>query len=702
MNLPACKLRPFCAPVLLSTLVVWGANQAMAEEGDNTSVELPTVEVTSKANEFGYIELENEPEVGKLNVPIQDQPYSISVIDQEFIQDTGAKTIQDALLYTPGVHAGNFGLDTRLDTAKVRGITPGFYLDGLRQLYGFYNSVRTNVYALESIEVLKGPSSVLYGQGDLGGLINSVSKLPKPEQQGEIWGQVGSFDRKQLAFDVTGPIDEEGEFLYRVVGLNRDSDTQVDFVEDDGYLFAPSLTWRPTSDTSVTLLLNRQENEGQVSAQFLPQVGTLEPGPLGFIDSDTFVGEPGWDRYDREKTELTLFFDHQFAENWKFETTARYTDSSTETREHWITIPSVPDANGNAPRTIHTADRETRVFNFDARVQGVLDLGITRHNLLVGIDRQDARWEEDNYFYGYGLGGSINVYNPQYGNLNDDIITPMDRPDNEIEQIGLYVADHMEIGQWVLSGGVRHDWAENRTLAVTGPDTVSDEEEVTSRVGLMYRFANGFSPYISYAEAFSMNLGTDGTPAANTLKPTTGDQKEIGVKYLSPDKTLAVTAAYFDIEQENRVSDGLTPGGVEQIGAIIDGWELQVNKRWGPFSTQVAYTDLSAEDESTGFRLPFVAEQVASWWNRLYIGNNWRVGAGVRYVGDTVGSGGGPKVPSQTLYDAMIGYTVGNWDFTVDGKNLADEEYVAWCRSDGTDCGFGERRNITANVRYRF
>ncbi len=687
-------------PAILSLFITLSA---VAEETEGNSVELPTVSVTSKAADaLGYIELEKEPKVGKLNAPIQDQPYSISIVDPEFMKDTGAKTIQDALLYTPGVYAGNFGLDTRIDGASIRGINAGRYLDGLREIYGSYNSVRTNIYALESLEVLKGPSSMLYGQGDLGGIINGVSKLPKAEKGGEIWGQYGSFNRKQIAFDVTGPVDDNEQFLYRVVGLQRDSDTQVDHVEDDGYLIAPSFTWNISDKTSMSLLFNRQENKGQVSAQFLPQAGTLDRSSLGYIDSDTFVGEPGWDKYDREKTEVTLFFDHQFSDNWTFSTTARYTDSSTETREHWITIPSVPDANGFAPRTIYTADAETRIFNIDARVNGVFDLGMTRHNLAVGVDRQDARWEQDNYFYGYALGDEINVYNPQYGNLQDQVINPTDRPDNEIEQVGVYLADHIEIGRVVLSAGLRHDWAENRTLAVTGPDNVSDEEETTGRIGLMYRFDNGLSPYISYSEAFSMNLGTDGTAMASTLKPTTGDQEEIGFKYLSPDKTLAITAAYFDITQENRISDGATPGGVEQIGAVVDGWELQVNKRWNNFETQFGYTDLNAKNDSTGDRLPYVAEQIATWWNKLYLGNHWRVGAGIRYIGDNVGSGNAPEVPSETLYDAMLGYSIEQWDFTLDAKNLTDEEFVSWCRSEGTDCGFGERRNVTANVRYSF
>jgi len=697
----ASYTRRYGSAVLVSLLGASSLALAQSQTGDATT--LDTLDIVSDAiTAPDYMPLERKPKVGKMDVPIEEQPYSVSVINQTFIEDTGAKNIQDALLYTPGVYAGAFGFDTRIDSAKVRGVDAGRYLDGLRQIYGSYNTVRTNVYALESVEVLKGPSSMLYGQGDLGGIINAVSKLPKAEQEGEIWAQYGTFNRKQVAADVTGPATRNGDLLYRFVALGRDSDTQVDYVENDGYVLAPSLTWQPTDDTSVTLLLNRQENTGQISAQFLPQAGTLEPGTQGYIGSERFVGEPEWDRYDREKTEATLFVDHQLNTNWTVSATARYTKSDAETREHWIQIGEVPDANGEVERTIYTVDAGTRIFNFDTRVEGDIKLGKTQHRLIIGADRQDAFWEQSNYYYGKGQGGTFDVYNPEYGNLNTGVINPSDRADNEIKQFGVYAADHMEIGPVVVSAGLRHDWAENRQLAVTGPDTVSEEEATTGRAGIMYRFDNGLSPYISYAEAFSMNLGTDGTAAANTLKPTTGDQKEAGVKYVSPDQSMGVTVAYFDITQENRVSDGSTPGGVQQTGAVIDGWEFQLNKRWNRFETQVSFTDMDAMDDATGKRLPYVAERQASWWNQLYVASNWRFGAGVRYVGNNVGRGGAPNVPSVTLYDAMVGYTWHDWDFSVDAKNLADEEYISWCRSEGADCGYGERRTVNANARYRF
>lgn len=690
------KLKTITSAVLLGI-----CSQSVSAEDD--PIKLDALEVVTETPDVSYIKLDQEASVGKMNVPIQDTPFSISVIDANLIKDTGAKNVQDALLYNSGVYSGQFGLDTRGDWANIRGLSASMYLDGLRQLYGSYNSVRSNVYALEQIEVLKGPSSTLYGQGELGGIINLVSKMPKKEAGGEIWAQYGSFNRKQIAIDTTGPLTDDDQFLYRLVALKRDSDTQVDHVEDDGYVFAPSFTWNISDETSVSFLLNRQENEGGVTAQFLPQAGTLDRGSLGFIDTDTFVGEPGWDRYDREKTEFTFMVDHEFNQNWAVKATARYTDSSSETREHWVRIPSVPDANGNVARTIFTSDKETEVFNFDVHVKGQFDIGMTKHKLTIGVDRQDALWEEDNYLYGYGLGGTINVYNPQYGNLNTAILSAAtDRNDNEIDQVGFYIADHIEIGSFALSLGLRRDWAKNKLLAVTGNDTESDEAETTGRIGLMYKFDNGISPYISYAEAFTMNLGTDGTPAANTLKPTTGDQTEIGFKYLSSDKTLAITAAYFDIEQQNRIQNGSTPGGVEQVGAVVDGWEIQINKQWNQFETQLAYTEFDAKDDATDIRLPYVAEKLFSWWNKFNVNQNLSIGAGVRYVGDNVGFGGAPLVPSETLYDAMISYTMDDWEVVVDAKNLTDETYVSWCRSGGTDCGYGERRNVTANLYYHF
>lgn len=694
---------PLVGACLLSLIPV--AVQAEEATDTNDVNVIPAVTVSAEPAETGdYINEDRSSSVGKLDVPVEKTPFSIDVVDQTFIQDTGAKNIQDALLYSSGVYSGAFGFDTRGDSVKVRGLDASSYVDGLRYLYGSYNSVRPNVYSLESIEVLKGPSSVLYGQAELGGIVNGVSKLPKAEQQGELWAQVGSFERKQLAADVTGPLSEDGKLLYRLVALKRDSGTQVDYVDNDGFVFAPSITWLPTDDTTISLLINSQEDTGGVSAQFLPAAGTIDPGPKGQISPHTFVGEPSFDRFDRVKNEATLFVDHRFNQSWNLAATARYTRSEAETREHWTSVGLVPDSDGNIGRNIFMSDTGTEVMNFDVRMEGDFALGATRHLMAIGVDRQDALWEQGNYYSGFDQGGDINVYDPQYGNVNYAALAPADRDDNEIKQTGIYLIDHMEIGRVVVSGALRYDDSTNTVLAVNGADTKSNDEETTGRLGLMYQFDFGLSPYISYSQAFVPNLGTDGF--GKGLEATSGEQEEAGIKYLNEAGDFAITAAYFDIEETNRIVQGSQPESVDQVGAVSKGWELEVKKRLGNLELQAAYTDLDAKDDQSGERLAFVADRTASLWGKYQLENGLRFGAGVRYIGDNVGfdygSGPGPKVPAVTLYDAMLGYGLNQWDFSMNIQNLTDEEYISWCRGPGYDCGYGEVRTVTANARYRF
>lgn len=667
---------------------------------DNTE-NLEPIEVKAEKDRYGaFINQGSSSDTMKQGLKIQDTPAAITVVNRQFIQDTGAKNIQDALLYSSGVYSGNFGFDTRGDWKTVRGLDASDYLDGLRSIYGYYNSVRTNVYSLQRIEVLKGPSSSLYGQSELGGIVNAVSKLPEEKQQGEVWAQVGSFDRKQLATDITGPATDDGKLLYRLVALKRDSGTQVDHVDDDGYVLAPSITWRPQDGTELTLLVNQQENTGQVSNQFLPSRGTIDSAPRGDIDADTFVGEPGWDRYDRERTEVTIFAEQRLADNWQLSTVLRQSESSSETREHWITIPIAPDDEGNATRTIYQVDRETDVVNVDLRAQGKFAIGSTQHTLTIGVDYLDAFWEEGNYVYGYGLGGTINLYDPEYGNLNRAALAnPIDRPDNEIKQTGVYLIDSMEIGNTIVSGALRHDDSKSTTLNPGANNTVSDDEEISGRIGIMYRFDSGIHPYISYAESFAPNLGTDDN---GSLDPSRGEQQEIGIKYLSPAEDLSIALAWFDIEEEKRIVPADSPTSVKQIGATVKGWELEVKKQWQQTSFITSVSEIKAEDDATGIRLPFVAEKQASIWGKYDFANGLRAGLGARYIGDNLGSGGSPSVPSVTLYDAMVGYRMGQWDFFIDAKNLSDKTYVSWCRYEGADCTYGESRVISGNVKYLF
>lgn len=676
-----------------------GAEQSAKTETDT----LPEVSVSAKKNskKDKFITQDRETSVGKSPISVQDMPQSVTVVDVDQAREMGALNIQDALTYSAGVYAGNFGFDTRIDSSSVRGLNPSMFLDGLRSLYGSYNNTRTDIYTLERIEVLKGPSSSLFGQSDLGGIINAVTKRPKKEASREINVQYGMYDRKQIGIDFTGPITEDGEWLYRLVALKRDSGTQVDHVNDDSLVFMPSVTWQPSDKTSITMQYVHQEVDSTVSAQFLPTFGTLLPGSLGKISSSTFVGEPGWDRYNTKKDEVSLFVDQALTNNIKLVANLRKSNTNSITREHWTAIGGTPDATGFIGRTIHAADRSTNVFSSDVRLQGHFILGPTTHLVSLGMDYQDALWTESNYTSRASAFG-INVYNPVYGNVDYAALRGEERDNNKIVQTGFYLTEHMEWGPWVISGALRRDHATNTLLRFNDAlaDVDSRNSATTGRLGLMYRFENGISPYVNYSEAFVPNLGTDG--AGGVLKPTEGEQREAGVKFLSPDNNTSMAFAWFEIEQQNRVLQGNTPGGLQQAGALSRGWELEAKHRIGNLELLGNYTHMNAFNDTTKVRLPYVAEKLASAWAQYRINDNWRIGAGARHIGNNVGSGGTPVVDAVTLFDAMVGYSYGPWDLRATVRNIADKEFVSWCRGGTNDCGFGERQNAVLSANYKF
>lgn len=684
----ACSATAFAADAEVSAPTAGGALPEVRVKASKAAKADPLVTQTRAAT------------VGKSPVSVYETPFSMEVIDVAQIRETGARSVEDALLYSAGVQAGRYGFDTRGDWAAIRGLSPAAYVDGLRGIYGYYNNVRPDIYTLERVEVLKGPSSVLYGQAELGGIVNVVSKRPQATPRREIEVQVGSHNRKQVATDLTGTLSADGQWLYRLVALKRDSDTQVDHVADDAVVLMPSVTWQPRAGTSITALYTHQQYKGQVSSQFLPSKGTIDPAPLGRLSSSTFVGEPGWDRYDTRKNEFTLLLDQQLNDDWRTSATLRKTHSASVTREHWATVGAVPTDAGDITRTIYTTDRKTEVFSGDVRLEGKLTLGPTRHHVAVGLDHQHARWDE--YNYSYGAGTNINLYNPVYGSVRTSALTWSDRPDSKLIQTGLYATDHISWGPWVASAALRRDHARNVTVAVSGAETTVHNQATTGRLGLMYKLPMGVSPYVSYSEAFVPNLGTDGTSSASFLKPTEGEQKEAGFKYLSDSGQTSVNLAWFDIKETNRVVQGSTPGGVEQTGAATKGWEVEVRHRMNALELSANYTDMKAVNDQTGLRLASVAERSASTWAQYRLPGGWRVGAGVRHTGSVTGANGQPLLDTVNLVDAMVGYVTGPWDFRFDVKNLADKTYLSWCRGLGQDCGYGARLNAALTARYTF
>lgn len=661
----------------------------------------------------------------KSDTPILETARSVSIETRPDLEARGALDLADAYLYSAGVFGERYGFATRGDWVSVRGLDVPEYRDSLQALFGNYNNTRPDIYTIQQVEILKGPASVLYGRGTPGGIVNVVSKVPRAEPLREFVLEAGNYNRAQLAMDLAGPVDGGENWLYRFIGVYRDTETQVDHVGEKALVAAPSITWRPSADTNLTLLASFQDIESDTGAQFHPIDGTLRPAPGGrFIDFDTYTGEPDFNRYNTESRSLTLLADSALNDTWSVEATARYTRGESDYRQAWAAFIGGdryvynPDGtlygNGTVPRTFYVADNSSEQFAIDTRARARFTTGALDHETLMGVMVQDVTTDTDTaYMYALGydfatgrpddnLGDRfwINVFDPVYGQVPDRSLIDTyynDTPESNTRDLGFYINDEIKVGGWSLLLGLRRDEVETDTGAA-----VQDDSATSFSAGALYRFDNGLSPYVSYAESFEPVVGTD-TLTGQALKPREGEQAEAGLKYQPAGSTAFITLAWFDITRSNLDNPNAIVGAnSQQEGeAFVDGVELEAHVPLGDFNWEFNASRLNTEDPN-GFRFASVPEnQVSTWLGYRPAGRGLRAGVGVRYVGESWDGTDSLKTPSYTLGDLMLGYAAGGWAFQLNVRNVADKEYIATCLARG-DCFLGERRTAVARLIRRF
>ncbi len=636
----------------------------------------------------------------KTDTLLNEIPQSISVVGADQIRDQGATTIQETLRYVPGVYADAYGGDSRGDYPRMRGGDPDIFLDGLRLSDAWrFGESRLDAYNLERVEVLKGPSSMLYGQTAAAGLINAISKRPQEETYREVGIEYGSFNRQRVQTDMTGKLTEDGKWLYRFVGVGQQSDMQTDFVDNDRILIAPSLTYKPSTGTVLTLLARYQKDDSGTATSFLPHAGTIYPGHLGRrIPIERFVSEPGFDQYKTETASIAALFEHKLNEAVTIRQNMRYWH--TDNIYHSM-YPNWASIDPNDPRTtsryIWMNDIVRDNFASDTNAELKFMTSDVAHKLLAGFDhrridqRSKSAFDEDT--------NPFDLYNPVYTGITPPALA--DDPDQLQTQTGLYAQDQLRWGPWIGILGLRHDWAAN-DVDGTGKEKV---EKTTYRAGLMYELPFGLTPYISFAQSFNPQYQAGCIPACD---PYFGEQYEVGFKY-RPTKSFAINAALFEVTEQNRLvyGNGLEPkaigeartrgGEIEFVGAVTSFLDII-----GGYS----YTDaVVTKGDEAGKQVPTVPLHQASLWGKykfsMFGFNGFSAGAGVRYIGDSWGGQDIVKTPGVTLFDAMFAWEDDRWRFQVTGTNLEDKEYFATCLDRG-DCFFGTGRTIISNLTYKF
>ncbi len=669
----------------------------------------------------------------KTDTPIVEAPRSMSVVTREQLDERQVLNLNDALRYTAGVQSSGYGSDSRADWLRIRGFDPTQFLDGLPLPKGSFSNPKVEPWNLERITVLRGPASSVYGQTPPGGMLDMISRRPQAESAHQLEAQVGSNEHKQINFDSTGKIDDEGRFLYRVSGVVRDSNAPVDHIPDKRYNIAPSLTWNIDEDTSLTFISQYTRDDTGITGQFLPLQGTKLASPAGAsISHHKNLGEPGWDFYDRTYYALGYAFEHRLDDVWQFRQNLRYTKSDLSFQAVNVATFNTVDADGNVNRESGIVNEDISQFAVDNNFQADFNTGEISHTLLLGLDHQRSN---TNYQWLYGgsylydasgnvIGNNvppINVINPVHGqDMSNVSYFALQDFSQKTYQTGLYVQDQMALDKWRLTLGGREDWVHTGTTFHNKDDATSTQRDkaFTGNAGLSYVFDNGVTPYISYTESFQPSTGA-AVDAVQSFKPTVGRQYEVGVKYQPVGSKSLLTAAVYDLRQEN---SKVTQGSLtRQVGEVqVRGLELEATtevtdnlKLIGSYS----YTDtkiLKGLPTEEGNRMALIPRNQATLWSDYtwHAGalDGFGVGAGVRYVGDTYGNTTNTPVAhvgSYTVYDAAVHYDMGRLDnsmkgltVAVEAKNLLNKDYLSNC--DGYWCYYGDERNVVASVNYKF
>ncbi|USD39532.1 TonB-dependent siderophore receptor [Ferrimonas sp. SCSIO 43195] len=648
-----------------------------------------------------------------------ESPMSFEVYDRALLDRRQVDSVNEALRYVPGVTAENRSSVTIFDQYTIRGFeTYRNFYDGLPLQYnGLWNlAPQVDAFATESIEILKGPTSVLYGAAPPGGMVNQVAKKPQADAMTELRGRVGSNDLYELALDSTGALTDG--LNGRLIALYRDRDGQQETTREERRFIAPSIAWEMGRHTSIELSAYYQDDPSIVPSTPLPALGTVYSASYGKLDSDAYAGDANWNRFDRQVLMLGYKLNHQFSDSLEFLQNFRYTDADAGQRNMYNY--GLADQQ-NLIRSAYFTDESIEGYVVDNQLAWLTSLGSSEHRWLLGVEYSSL---DSDVAYGDTLGQQtpmLDLASPNY-HLIDPASLPVDfyQQANVIEQtqLGIYLQDEVRFDALTLVVGARWDRYESTDTADNnyagteyGSVTEIDQDELSARAAAIYTFDSGWAPYLSYSESFEPVSGVDSNTGA-AFKPTTASQWEIGVKYHNADLASTLTVAAFDIRKKNVVVNTPDFGKYTQNGEVqsrgvelalsqrlLDNLELTLN--YGYLDAEV--TDNPLDPAIEGTTPVWVADQTASAWLDYYPLEAMQVSAGVRYVGETqLDAANTDTVPAYTLWDMAASYQLGEqWSLSLSASNLFDKRYVGAC-FDGNNCWMGAERSIEASASFWF
>lgn len=650
----------------------------------------------------------------KSGAPLTEIPQSVSVVTSEELEDRAPKNVDEAVAYVPGVTSGIWGVDDRYDQFLIRGFdlgTSGIFRDGLSSKAQNFSGFMIDPYMIDRIDVLRGPSSVVYGSNDAAGMINIITKRPVFERFTDAELSYGSHDTTTLGLDTGGVLDKSETLAWRLTALKRDGANEIEGSQNDRDLIALGLTWEPTDRTSVTLLGHWQKDD-RTPNSFLPVTGEDYPASYGDLPYDFTDSQHAFNRFATEQTSIGWQAQHDLTEQVTLRQNFRYARQRTDYRHLYFNGMHDPDWNPTEDSMNYAAfavDEVARHTALDNQIEYRSRFAGGDNTLLFGADY--VRQEVDGTS-AYDDSYQIDIRNPNY---DFDVAYPAVYQNSRtvVTEKGIYLQDHLKLQNGVsLTAGLRRAWVENETYdRLTDTTSRQKDNATTGLFGLTYDLGNGFIPYASYTESFTTNIGQkfDGSQ----FDPTEGKQYEVGLRYAPTDRNLLLSAAVFEINKTNiKTTDPAHTEHSIQTGEVRHrGVELEARGELNEqFSFIAGYTYLdpkitSSTEGDEGNRTALAPRHQASLWvdydfqNRL---KGLNLGGGIRYIGSSFGDNANTReVDAYTLVDMAVRYEWEDYTVALNVNNVLDKDYYATCDTS-VGCISGAGRNATLTLSRSF
>jgi len=718
---------------LAAALEDQGSQQDTPASGQEKKlIQVPEIVVKDVVERGRFGDLPPEPEgfkadyqtsATKTPLPLKETPQAVSVITRDSLEARQVVTLSQALetagvnlARSPGPFAGRdfFGIAGSL----IRGIEAppefGVLEDGF--LAPLIRGTRDPVI-YERIEVVKGPSSVLYGRGSAGGFINQVTKKPLPTFNASLAGRFGSFGFKRVEGDVTGPLFQSERVRGRLVLAYEDSDSFIDFVESERIVVAPSLEIDLT-DTTRLLLQGTYQDDSFVPHHGFGLIRDGQDFKAPAVRRSLFFGLPG-DKEDNEREALTgsLQLDQELGDRW-FATLRLNTQSLNQNTAADSYAYGPYTSAGNTYQYSGTNSGNADLWAGELRLNGSVDLFDRPTHITLGVDHSHI---EDDRRGGYAYLGSANIYQENFNTLPlPTVLTPYGNK-QDFDGTGVYGQMHTKPIDWLsLLVGVRHDWADTFADGDTTDNQGGNrkkDQKFTWRAGTVLDVTNQISVYGLYARSFAPSVFAVGRNGV--LDPETGEIYEVGVKTEWLAGRLGINAALFRIDRDKvPIRDpNNAPGENFSINAGLqrsDGFELEMNGEPLP-GWMVTLSGLWLDSE-------FIDRDDPNFGNAPRTAADWQLGLFTSYEMQSglfkgLGAGiglfaiddravtpnrpgmidGYERVDLHTFYNGIRNITV-----ALQIRNVLDEKYVETLATPGSLNQFGSPRAVLASVRINF